>query len=72
MPRAEPWLEGLTTSGKPSRASIGASVSAAPRLRKAVSLKATKSGVGMPASSIRCLARTLSVARMQASTPEPV
>ena len=51
---------------------MAVSASAAPSSRKAVSLKAKKSGVGMPASSIRCLASTLSIAREQASTPEPV
>ena len=38
----------------------------------AVSLKAKKSGVGMPASRMSCLAMTLSAQRMQADTPEPV
>ena len=33
---------------------------------------ARKAGVGMPASSIRCLASTLSVARMQAAGPDAV
>ena len=58
--------------GKSSRSSIAGSAAAAPSPWKAVSLKAKNSGVGMPAASRRCLASTLSIERMQASTPDPV
>ena len=51
---------------------MAGSACAAPSSRNAVSLKAKKSGVGMPASRIACLASTLSEARMQADTREPV
>ena len=40
--------------------------------RKASSLNAKNSGVGTPASMSRCLASTLSMQRMHASTPGPV
>ena len=38
-------------------------------LERQISLK---SGVGMPASRMWCLASTLSAQRMQADTPDPV
>jgi hypothetical protein len=72
IPSAEPWLDGFTTIGKSRRSSIAPSASAAPSSRNAVSLNAKNSGVGIPASIIRCLASTLSIERTQASTPEPV
>ena len=72
MPSAEPWPAGLTTIGKARRSSIAGSAAPAPSSANAVSLKAKKSGVGMPASRITCLAITLSAQRMQADTPEPV
>ena len=51
---------------------MASSVSAAPSSRNAVWVKATKSGVGMPWARRRCLVMTLSIAREQASTPDPV
>jgi hypothetical protein len=72
IPSAEPCDDGFTTIGNSSRSSIAGSASAAPSSRNAVSLKAKKSGVGIPASWSRCLVSTLSFARTHASTPEPV
>ena len=71
-PSEEPWPAGFTTSGKPRRSSISSSVSAAPSSRKAVALKATQSGVGIPAARRACLAATLSMQSAQAATPGPV
>src|SRR5262249_9701027 len=71
-PSDDPWLAGLTTSGKPRRSSISSRVSAAPSSRKAVALKAAQSGVGTPAARISCFAATLSMQSAQAATPEPV
>ena len=48
IPSAEPWSDGLTTIGNPRRSSIAPSASAAPSSLNAASLKAKKSGVGMP------------------------
>ncbi len=72
IPSAEPWSAGLTTRGNPRRSSIAPSASAAPSSLNAVSLKESESGVGIPASRSACFARTLSEARTQAATPEPV
>ena len=72
MPSAEPPAAGFTTIGNSSRSSMSGSASAAPSSRNAVSEKAKNSGVGMPAVVSRCLASTLSIAREQPSTPDPV
>src|SRR5882762_8531599 len=71
-PRAEPWLIGLTTSGKPSERSTLGNACAAPSCLIHDSLNEWKSGVGMPAPRIRCLASALSVQHMHAAGPDPV
>ena len=71
-PKAEPWLTGLTTSGKCSRSAIAGSACAAPSSLKAVSLNARKSGVGMSASAMSAFATTLSKQRTHAAGGEPV
>ena len=71
-PSADPWLAGFTTRGKPSAASTSRTASPAPSSLIDASRKQWKSGVGMFASRIRYLARTLSVQRIHAAGPEPV
>ena len=71
-PSEEPWLAGLTTSGKPSRCSISSRVSAAPSSWKAVALNATQSGVAIRCARSTCLEATLSMHNAHAATRGPV
>ena len=51
---------------------LGERLGHAELLDRVSSANERKSGVGMPASRIRCLASALSVQRMHAPGPEPV
>ena len=51
---------------------MAGSAFAAPSERNAVSVNAKKSGVGSPASRMRCLESTLSMQRMHADGPDAV
>ncbi len=72
-PSAEPPARGLDDQREAERAlDVAAIAAAAPSSLIDASRTKWKSGVGMPASRIRCLASTLSVQRMHAAGPEPV